>query len=675
MTAQLAGIRARLSSSAASRSGDRTGPPRRRWDVLAGALVVSWALPAVLGALNLTVVLLPVFLLAVASVLRVGGVLLDRLVVATVVLCGGVLAMGLITSFWPWGMEPVPSAGVILSVISVGAWTARRVPRLPLRLRTSDLLVVGTAAAVWHYVHHPLIGHSVVGRLPVSLSVEDRITHFSIFDAIHRLGGFLFLDQDQARVLVSTPTEAVYPLGSHYLWAWFDIFVRSTTSTGDPVAAYNRYALYVIAAFAILCGMIVWAARWIGGPRLTGWRTAAVCTTVGALAVASGLGSMVEYCFDSQIFALIFLVVTVALVIRPAMDLGTYALATAAGMITVAFSYNILAAFLGLAMVGGAVVHRRRQRGRRWPLYAVQLAGCLIAVVPSAISTRSKLNMEAQANAFGWQLPLDRSVLLGVALLVAAVALLPRNRRTPVARAVLVVLAVSTLILGGFGYWQMHQIGKLSYYFEKLANGGFVIALSTLGLLGSVLRPMGPAAKVLRRRWWTEGVVAVAVSAAALSLFAGVQWGVPSVGGQPTAWQGTPLVHYSKANGKELAPVVIPLVERDLPRIDRTVPVLTLYANDGYVNWRTSFLASSLIHRAGLAAGFPELMNVVIGGGPVNPQQYTNSLRSLKTVLAGIPDQKVTLLVSDPQTANDLRHDLAALPGKTVTVVDAPIKR
>ena len=104
-------------------------------------------------------------------------------------------------------------------------------------------------------------------------------------------------------------------------------------------------------------------------------------------------------------------------------------------------------------------------------------------------------------------------------------------------------------------------------------------------------------------------------------------------------------------------------------------------------NYKMSELAAAVVsvqldrlptlvkERRRVAAGYAELLNVYIGGGPVNPQQYANSVRALNTVLAGIPDPKVTLLVADPQTARDLRRDLASVEGKTVTVLDAPISR
>ncbi|WP_157531500.1 hypothetical protein [Kitasatospora sp. Root107] len=649
------------------------GPRGRRLGLLAGALTASWVLPVVLDALNLDIVLIPVFVLAVASLLRVGGGLLDRLVIATFVLCGSLLALGLVLSLWPWGMQPVPTSGVILSTVSIAAWVGRRAPRLPWRFRTSDLVIIGTGALVWHYIHHPLIGRSSTGRLPFVLSIEDRIVHFSIFDAIHQFGGFLFFHQESAKVLVPTPTEAVYPQGSHFLLTWFDIFVRSNTATGDPTAAYNRYYLYVLASFAILCALIVWGARWIAGPRLTGWRTAAVCTLVAGLAVASPLGGMVKVGFDSQISGLIFLAVAIPLIVRPAMGWGTYAAVSVAALITVAYTYNILAVFVGIALVVAAFVYRKRQARHCWLLYAIQAVGGAVAVLPSLMSVMGTFDVEAQAQARGMVLPFDRSLLLGLALLIVLVALLAGRRRTGVGMMMLGTVAGGALVLGVFGAWQMHTIGSLPYYFEKLATGGFVLCLVGLGTVGTMLRPFGPSAKTFRKGWWIEGVASVVAFAAGLSLFAGIQWGVPSVQAAPTVWQSSELAQWSKEKGGDSTVARI-LVTRDMARVEEGSAVVTLYTNDGYVNWKLSFFATTLARRGGLAAKYSDLLNVYIGGSPVAKAQYDNSVTSLKHAIELMPAGKVTLLVADATTADSLRRDLGSLKNKTVTVLHTPVQ-
>jgi hypothetical protein len=115
-------------SDGPSDTGDRESAAAtpRRPAVLATAIALSWLVPLVLGLVRLDAVLLPVLLLAVASVIRVGGGLLDRLVVAAFMLCGAVLTFGLVASVWPWGLDPAPAAAVLLTLISAAAWYGRR---------------------------------------------------------------------------------------------------------------------------------------------------------------------------------------------------------------------------------------------------------------------------------------------------------------------------------------------------------------------------------------------------------------------------------------------------------------------------------------------------------------------------------------------------------------------
>ncbi|WP_371497575.1 hypothetical protein OG871_16640 [Kitasatospora sp. NBC_00374] len=641
--------------------------------MLAGALAASWILPAALDALKLDIVLIPVFVLAIASVLRVGGGLLDRLVVATLVLCGAVLGLGLVLSVGSWALIPVPTAGLILSAVSVSAWVTGRTPRLPLRLRSSDLVILGTGAVVWHYIHRPVAGRSTTEQLPYILSVEDRFIHFSIFDAVHKLGAFPFMDQEAGKLLVKTPTEAVYPQGSHFLLAWFDTFVRSTADLGDPVGAYTRYYTYVLVAFAALCALIVWAARWVGGPRLTGWRTAAVCTVVAAVVIASPLAGMVRVGFDSQIIGLVFMTVSIALIVRPAMGWGSYALVSAAALITVGYAYNILAAFPAMALVVAAIVYRKRQRRHRWRLYAVQAAGAAIALVPSVLSLTAKFDVAAQTQAPGMYLSFDRSLLVGLVLLVVVVCLLPGNQRSGVSRTLLLTIGSATLVTAAFGVWQLSTIDALSYYFEKLAIGVLVISLIGLGAAGALLRPFRPWARALSRPWWTEGVAAVAVSATALSLFGGFQWGVPSVDRAPTSFQHSELVLWSKIKPGDLGPPARTMIHRDLKRVDPNVPVIALYSSNGYMNWRVSFFATTLMGDSGVAAAYDELLVVWLGGDQVGEEQYRSSFAPLTRVIGRIPGPKVTLLVGDPTIAERLRRELPRATGKQITILDAPL--
>ncbi|MFF1950105.1 hypothetical protein [Kitasatospora herbaricolor] len=676
-----------LGSQFPERTAEDGGP--RRWLVLAAALAFSWLVPLGLNLVRLDVVLIPVLVLAIASLIRVGGGLLDRLVVAAFILCGAVMALGLLLSLWPWGLQPVPGVGLFLSVISLSGWLARRRPSLPWRVRGSDLLVLGTAAVVWHYVHHPLVGKSAADRIAYFATAEDRMGHFSYFDGIHHVGGYAFLHQEAARTYMMTPAEAVYPQGTHFLLAWIDVLVKSSTDGGAALGMMNRYLLYVMAAYALFCAALVWAARWVGGPRLRGWRAAAVCATVLSVMLSGSMAFLVEKGFDSETVGLLFLTVALALLLRPAMGRVEFAVVAVAALVSVTFVYNLYGILVGIALLAALVVHRRRFAVRRRLLIGVLAGGVVVAGLPTVFSVLTKLDVAKTSNLAGPMVIPDRPVLIGCTLLGLVAAALPVNRRTATGRTVLAVLLGATLVMAVFGFWQKHTIGYLSYYFEKLAAGGLVISLISLGMVGLMLQPAERTrTSPIRRRAGSLALSAV-VTAAALSMFAGVQWGVPSGWSKPSAWYDSPMVKWSKGEAKsDMGPAVNLLTERDLKGV--STPVIALYNNDSYHSLKATFLAQLLTHQGGDMLGLYEVYYVKVGGPAVpdkaetekdkgkteaekaadRENEYQSSLEHLKRAIASCP-YPPTILVGDAKVAERLKQDLGSA-NVAATVVYAP---
>ncbi|KOU26029.1 hypothetical protein ADK52_10420 [Streptomyces sp. WM6372] len=638
-------------------------------------MALSWALPLLLHALRLDLVLIPVLVLATASLIRVGGGLLDRLVIAAFLLSGAVMGFGLLFSVWPWGLAPVPGAGLLLTVLSVSGWLARRRPRIPLRLRGSDAIVLGTVAVVWRYFHHPLAGKSAADRLASFVTSEDRLGHFSYFDGIHQVGGYAFLHQDAAKAYMMTPAEAVYPQGSHFLLAWTDVLVKSSTDGGSALDMTHRYLLYVIAAYALFCGALVWAARWIGGPRLRGWRAAAVCATVAAVMMSGSMAQLVDRGFDSETIGLLFLAIALALLVRPAMGRAEFVLVAVAALVSVTFVYNLYGVLVGITLAAVLIVHRRRFARHRLLVLGALAAGTLIAGLPSVFSVLTKLDVAKTSNLAGPMVIPDRPVFIGCGLLALVVATLPVNRRTGTGQMVLALVLSATAVIGVFGAWQKHTIGYYSYYFEKLTAAGLVVALISLGLAGLVLQPAvrtTTAGSPLRRR---AGLLLRSglATAAALALFGNVQWGVPSGWGHPSAWYDSSMMKWAKGEAKsnDIGPPATALTQRDLKGV--TSPVIALYGNDAYLNLRSTFLAQILTHQAGRMVGLYDVFYVKIGGPvAVDEKEYQASLGRLKGAIATCPEPP-TVLVGDRKTADRIKRDLADA-GSAATVVYAPLK-
>lgn len=644
------------------------GPRRRRsLPVLGGCLVASWVVPALLTAVRLDIVLLPLLLLAVASVIKVGGVLLDRLMAAGLITAGWVLVFGLLFSLWPWGLAPVATSGVLFSTVSVLGWAGRRRPRLPWRVRGSDLLVVGTAAAAGYLLYHPLAGLSAADRIGYFASAEDRLGHFSYFTAIQQVGGFNFLHQHAAQGYLMPPAEVVYPQGSHFLLAWLDTLVHSSAAPGAELAVMNRYFLYVLASYALLCAALVWGARWIGGPRLRGWRCTAVCAVISALVLAGSDVALLVHGFDSQIIGLLFLALTVALLVRPAMGSAEFLLVSVAGMVAVTYSYNIYAAIAGIVLVGTTVAHRKKFAKRRWLLYTGQAAGLGIAALPSLVSVFAKLDVASTSNMNGPSVGVDRTLLIGSALLALVAAVPRKSRRTAVGQAYLTMVLGTVAVVGAFAWWQLHTIGYYAYYFEKMAHGGIVVGLLALGSVGTLLRIPGQRRRTVFALL-TNALVAVLTVAAAFTFFAGVQWGLLSTKNSPSAWSATALVKWSHGDyATDMGPRGVAALQ---PPPGTTGPVIVLYSNDSYKNLKATWIAELLNRRGGDLAALYETHWVNIGGPAGQESEYQNSMAHLKDAIAKV-GAAPTILVADQGTGDRIRHDLAAV-GVRATVVYEP---
>ncbi|MFH8382849.1 hypothetical protein ACH4E7_18130 [Kitasatospora sp. NPDC018058] len=641
--------------------------PRRNPLVLAGGLALSWLVPAGLVALHLGVVLLPLLLLAIAAVIRVGGVLLDRLFVAALILAGSVLTFGLVFSLWPWGLSPTATTGVMFSVLTTVAWAARRTLRLPLRFRWSDLLVLGTFAGIWHYLFHPVSGASAAERVAYLATAEDRLSHFSFFSGIQGVGGFDFLHPEAARAYLIPPSEVTYPQGSHFLLAWTDTLVHSAADPGDMLQTMNRYLLYLLVAYALFCTALVWAARWIGGPRLRGWRATAVCATVGAIMFASNYLDLLVHGFDSTFIGLLLIALALAVLIRPAMGRTEFLLAASAGLITVTYTYNIYGAFVGVALLGALVVHRRRFAGRWW--WALGVLACVlgVAALPSVLSVLGNLDVASASNMNGPSVGADRSILIGGGLLGLLAAAMPRNRRTATGQAHLTVLLGTGGLLSAFAAYQLHTIGKYSYYFHKMTAVGVVVALISIGAVGAVLQtPHRGTADALTRRLGELALSGLTV-AAALSLFANAQWGFLATKDAPSAWSNNPLVAWGRS---EFESDMGPKGMAALTVLRGDGPVIALVSNDNYKNLKATWLASLMNRRGGDMKALYDIHWVDIGGPQVKEEDYQRSFGRLKGAieLLPAPHKTPTILTADRSVGERIKRDLAK-HGLTVNVV------
>lgn len=649
--------------------------PARVLLLIAGA----WLLPLATHALGIDIVLPVVMLLGVASLLRAGGTVLDRLMLAGALLLGGLLVGGVLFSLWPWGLEPVPVAGTVLTVLVVTGAVSGRGPRLPRRVLGSDLLVVGSGAAAWLVVAWPTLGAGFREQLPFFAvnRTGDRLRHYSMFDAVHHIGGYTFFDVSAAEPYLSPGFAEQYPNGTSYFYALTDIFARSTTDPGGSNAEFQRYYWYTVAGYALLVAAVVWAARWVAGPMLGGWRRAFVLAAVGAFLATGIMLSLFWQGFDSEVLGLLMLVLGTAALVRYPDRPGEQALVVAAAAVGVAFTYPLYLASFGLGALFVVALHRRRLRPAWRRVTAVAAVGSAVALVAvAAPHFAGSLDESDHVLVDGVILPFPRTVMLAFGALLVVAYGLRRIRRSPALAAMGGQLVAGAVVVAGIALYQWVTVGKTSYYLEKVVHAWVVLVLMGAGAVGLLLRgealreAVGGGVRGQARRAGT----AVVAAGAAVLVAGGLSWGSPLfVWGRPgadTTW-GT-----LWAKG-----MILSSDGRELRTMDRAgmlgdgVPTLVVASPGGWDNAITTMQVAVMNHQfralADLVADMPK-----IGAPKFDPQSGEDplnavTLRWTDNLAAFIPhtDARFRVVVFDEAEARRLQAAVDRTPGSKVEIV------
>jgi hypothetical protein len=500
----------------------------------------------------------------------------------------------------------------------------------------------------------------VAQRFIFSTTAEDRFAHFALFDTIRRLGGYTFLHQRGAIVSVQHPAEIVYPSGSHFLYALFDTFLKSATGPGTPVQEFNRYFIYVLLAYGFLIMSLVWAARWIAGPLVRGWRQFFICSAVAALALGGPLILMVKDGFDSETAGLAFLALAVAVAVRPPHVVREQVLIVCALLVAVAYAYNLYAPMAALGMAAACLIYHRRLR-RHWLFTIVTvIAGCAIAFYPSVLSLVSGFNAQAQSLALGTGLAAALPLLEVLALIIVATMANAVARRLPACRAMAIQVVIAALVIAAFGAYQVASRGHISYYYDKLMMAGYVVCLVGLGAASVLLRRLpAPARPGGRPSLLREAPAAVIACAAALSLAMVAQWGLDPASKGPVYPPTTPLGTWNA--GRTKAPEGASLVAlADAHLLGDHVPTLVFYTNSGLENWRDSFLAAAFNRDLGVLKNpINEILFAAVGGPPTKARATRAGLGRVLRALRESP-LPMRIVVWNPALARKLETMLAA---------------
>jgi hypothetical protein len=534
----------------------RRGSARPRPWVVAALFAGAWALPVLTQLTRTDPLLIVLIVFGTGGLLRIGASIVDRLFVTAALLIGLAIVGGLLFSVWPFGLQPIAVGGLGLTLlVAAYVWLGAPPPwrTWPRRMLGSDAilllgLVGGFVVAYW-----PSFSDAPGNRLGFAGMTGDRLRHFSLFDTIHRYGGYTFLMQGKVKDAVDPGVLAVYPPGQHYLYALGDIFLRSRVNPGNPVSEMIRYNIWVSLGYGFLVAAVAWAARWAAGPAIKGWRRVFLATGVAAFLTLGAFTSAIWCTWDPQVFALAELALLAAICIRPPRSWRVHAAVMALLFISLCLTYELFAPFGAILIAVSLFVYRKRMLPHWKPLVALTVVSIPLAASEYIAAHEAGLNGSSASQAIGFTIPLSWAVLtvLGCFSLLGFAA--RPARRLPSARTGLIAVLLSALAVLAMMLYMDDTIGAVSYYFEKFVQAWAVIMMVSAGTFGHLLRRprlavsgwkgfgIGVCAFLLaigagRSYWWSTQLTRV--SSPASDVNPGARWFLGSGATWASAWMG-----------------------------------------------------------------------------------------------------------------------------------------
>jgi hypothetical protein len=606
----------------------------------------AWALVIVAYVAHAAIVLPVILLVAVASLLRGGQSLLDRVMLAMGLLFGLTCAGALIFALWPWGLNPVPVAGVAFTVLIVLAVLTDRRPNLP-RPRITDLVPLVAGAAVALYAASPLMVNRTQ-TLSMVISGEDNSRHISVLDAIRATGGYLFQHWDLAKEHVYTGM-ITYPQGLHMMDAILDAFVRSGTqnyANGEDLL--HHYLAFYVLWYGFLTLSMVWAAQWIASGSLTLGRRIALAGVIGGFCVGTELFMLIVIGYASEVAGLAEMVLLVAILIRPVPRPRQQLLLVASLMVAVGFTYYLFLPAAGLAILIWLVRSRRAVlRHPRW-LVAIAVPGVALAGFPAYMGLTlgqqvDNVNKIGPAYSHG-----DFLLTLGGA--VVAGLLSRRALRSRIWHGYFWSALAIGVVTVAFVLYQRHKGMPHGYYGYKMQH--IVIVMLALGL-GSLTLHL-PVPRVRRPpvgRALLSALPGALVAVVALAGF-GLIFEDSTYGPQGGLIVGK--TYQEGAYGRNEAAYA---VSRELDRASGKPKVATILLDDsGYESYLRTLFLSSLEGTAGTVAK-----------GSYNNESVDSPTRLLH-VVGGI-DGPVRLVANSDKTLAQADAVKAQYPNRQIEVV------
>jgi hypothetical protein len=533
-----------------------------------GALVLS-------GVLAVAPALVPaVLVLALASLVRLGDSLFDRVMVALALSVGLLSAAGLAFSLWPWGLDPL--------AITLAAWcglwllsaSTGRPPRLP-GLSAADLAVPVTVLVASLPAWRVVTAGGLPERLAVLMIGEDNSRHLMWWAGIRESGAYLFLAGERYPTSVVEGWDT-YPQGWHLAAAVLDRFVGDA-GVADP----DRFMAWTLLTHAYLLLNVVWLG--VATARRPGpLHVAAAAVVRAALATGSELARPLVSGYPAESLGLSMALAATAVCLldaRSERSRREAAVVLAATLVATAFGYYVFLLPQGL-LVAAWLWHRRSDL-----LRAPVLLGVSAVVTLGLSAIMPVLGVAPAVGAGGLQVagnvgPVVMSLVVLSGLAVAA-GVLSQAWRVRGHDWVLVAFAAYI----GFGAVIAVAV-QSGYYVHKIWHVPIAVAAAMCAAVVVRLpRPAGTAAR-LRSGLALAGIsVATALGAGLTPLGPGVftdpKQGTSNLG----VWRNDFWAQTSAASA------VVRAMDEAPPEPDETSFVLDV---DPYVSYRTNVFLSSL---------------------------------------------------------------------------------
>jgi len=469
----------------------RRGPVRPSLWVTVALFAGAWVVP-ILTQLSKTdplLVLLIVF--GTGGLVRVGGSIVDRLFVTTALLIGVAIVGGLLFSVWPWGLQPVAVGGLGLTLLVAGyVWYGAPPPwrGWPRKLLGTDAILLLGLVGGFLVAYWTSFSSTAGNRLGEAGRTGDRLRQFSLFDTIHRYGGYTFLMQGKVKQAVDPGVLAVYPPGQHFIYALGDIFLRSSENPGNGVSEMIRYNIWVSLGYGFMVASVAWGARWVAGPALKGWRRVFLATAIAAFLTVGAFTSAIWCTWDSQVLGMAELALLAAVCFRPPTGWRAHAALMSALFIAVFMTYELFAPFAAILIAVSLFVYRKRLLPHWKPLLLVTIVTAPLALSEYVAAHAAGLNGSATASqSTGFTIPLSWAVLTVLGCFsVLGFAARPA-RRLPSARAALIAVLLSALAVLAYIVMQSQPLAYV-YYFQKFVQAWALIMMVAAGTFGHLLR-------------------------------------------------------------------------------------------------------------------------------------------------------------------------------------------